>query len=84
VFLTTERLVLRRFTRDDLELVVALDGDPEVKRYIDNGADVDRDELAEMLDWWLGYYDRGEAYGFWAAIERTMPPPWWSTTPRVG
>ena len=70
VFLETERMVLRRFTPDDLELIVELDSDPDVKRYIDNGAPVDRDESQEMLDWWLGYYERGEMYGFWAAIEK--------------
>lgn len=49
VFVETDRLVLRRFTRDDLDLLVELDSDPEVKRYIDNGAAVDRHDLAEML-----------------------------------
>ena len=71
VFVETDRLVLRRFTRDDLELIVELDGDPEVKRYIDNGAPVDRTELAEMLEWWLGWYDRCAGYGFWAAIDKS-------------
>ena len=71
VYVETGRLVLRRFTPDDLELVVDLDGDPQVKRYIDGGAPVDRREVAETLQWWLGYYDRGERYGFWAAIEKS-------------
>jgi RimJ/RimL family protein N-acetyltransferase len=70
VFVETDRLVLRRFTRDDLQLIVDLDSDPDVKRYIDNGAAVDRDELTEMLEWWLGYYDRFAGYGFWAAIDK--------------
>jgi RimJ/RimL family protein N-acetyltransferase len=70
VFLETERVVLRRFTVDDLELIVGLDSDPDVKRYIDNGAPADRDDLAETLDWWLGYYERFEGYGFWAALDK--------------
>jgi RimJ/RimL family protein N-acetyltransferase len=70
VFVETERLVLRRLTADDLDLIIDLDSDPQVKRYIDNGADVDRDELAEMLEWWLGYYERFAGYGFWAAIDK--------------
>ena len=70
VFVETDRVALRRFTRDDLELIVGLDNDPGVKRYIDDGAAVDREELAENLDWWLGYYEKFEAYGFWAAIEK--------------
>ena len=64
-------MILRRFTTDDLELVVELDSDPAVKRYIDGGLPVDRAEIQEMLDWWLGYYMRGDAYGFWAAIDRS-------------
>jgi RimJ/RimL family protein N-acetyltransferase len=71
VFLETDRLVLRRFTTDDLALIAELDGDPEVKRYIDGGAAVDREDLAETLAWWLGYYERYEGYGFWAAIEKS-------------
>jgi RimJ/RimL family protein N-acetyltransferase len=67
-FLETDRLVLRRFAPDDLELLVELDGDPEVKRYIDGGAPADREELGEMLAWWLGYYERYDGYGFWAAV----------------
>lgn len=70
LFLETERLVLREFTIDDLDLIIELDSDPEVKRYIDNGAPVDRAESLEMLEWWLGYYDRAAGYGFWAAFER--------------
>ncbi|MFZ4720566.1 MAG: GNAT family N-acetyltransferase [Ilumatobacteraceae bacterium] len=70
VYLQTERMVLRQFTSDDLELLVTLDSEPGVKRYIDNDAPVDRDELAEMLDWWLGYEERSPGHGFWAAIER--------------
>ena len=85
MYVETDRLVLRRFTPDDLGLVVELDGDPKVKRYIDGGAPVDRRELAETLQWWLGYYDRGERYGFWAdrevvrPVHRLVPP-----TPRRG
>ena len=69
-FLETERLVLRQFTTADLELLTELDSDPEVMRFINNGAPVDRAEVAETLDWWLGYYERFEGYGFWAAIEK--------------
>ena len=70
VFVETERLVLRRFTADDFELLVELDSDPEVKRYIDGGAAVERQDLAAMLSSWLNYYDRYDGYGFWAAVEK--------------
>lgn len=71
MFLETDRLLLRQFTRDDLHLVVELDGDPEVMRYINNGQPVDLAEVTENLEWWLRYYDTYEGYGFWAAIEKS-------------
>lgn len=71
VFLEIDRLVLRPFTDDDLESLVALDSDPGVKRYIDGGAPVDRRELVEFLTHWLAMYERGEHYGCWAAIEKS-------------
>ena len=42
VLLGTERLVLRRFTDADLDLLVELDGDPEVMRYITGGRPTSR------------------------------------------
>lgn len=70
IFLETERLVLRWFNRDDLDLVVELDDDAEVMRYINDGLPVDLVEVTENLDWWLTQYDRDGGYGFWAAIEK--------------
>ncbi|MFJ9146934.1 GNAT family N-acetyltransferase [Streptomyces sp. NPDC102270] len=37
VFLETERLRLRAFAEADLDHLVALDGDPEVMRYLTGG-----------------------------------------------
>jgi RimJ/RimL family protein N-acetyltransferase len=70
VFLETERLLLRQFSRDDLDLVVELDGDPDVMHFINNGQPVDLAEVTENLEWWLTYYERYACYGFWAAIEK--------------
>ena len=71
VYLETERLILRRFTPDDLDDLVAFDSDPAVMRYINGGRPTPRDEMRDdYLPWWLAYYDRGDAWGFWAAIER--------------
>ncbi len=71
VYLETSRLILRRFTPDDLDDLVALDADPAVMRYITGGRPTPRDEMRDdYLPWWLAYYDRGDAWGFWAAIER--------------
>ena len=72
IYLETERLVLRRFTPDDLDDLIALDADPAVMRYISGGAEMPPDEQPEnVLPYWLAYYERGDAWGFWAAIERS-------------
>jgi RimJ/RimL family protein N-acetyltransferase len=68
VFLETERLVLRRLTMDDVDLLVALDADPLVMRYISGGAPTPREEIVDdFLPAWLSYYERFAGYGFWAA-----------------
>lgn len=72
IFLETERLILRRFTEADVEHLVDLDSDPEVLRYINGGTPTPRDVMErEILPRFLGYYDRYNGYGFWAAIEKT-------------
>jgi RimJ/RimL family protein N-acetyltransferase len=72
VFLETERLILRRFTAADVDLLVELDSDPQVMRYITGGRATSRAEIEdEILPTWLSYYDRYPGYGFWAAIEKS-------------
>ena len=72
VFLETERLVLRRFTLEDVDLIVALDADPQVMRYITGGAATPRLEVeTDILPAWLAYYQRFAGFGFWAAHEKT-------------
>ena len=71
VFLETDRLVLRRFTMEDADLLVELDSDPDVMRYVDDGVPVSRQDIVEnTLPAFLSYYDRFDGYGFWAAIEK--------------
>jgi RimJ/RimL family protein N-acetyltransferase len=69
VFLETPRLLLRRFTADDVDHLVELDSDPDVMRFITGGVPTSREEN-EVLPAFLGYYDRYEGYGFWAVIEK--------------
>lgn len=72
VYLETERLVLRRFTPADVDLVTALDADPAVMRYINGGRPTPREEVRDdVLPAWLAYYERGDRYGFWAAVEKS-------------
>jgi len=72
IFLESERLVLRRFTEDDVDNLVELDSDPEVMRFITGGPPTSRDEIEkEVLPAFLGYYERYAGYGFWAAVEKS-------------
>ena len=67
--LTTGRLALRRFTPDDLPLLVRMNADPEVTRY--TGGPMDRAATEEMLrERILEYYDKHPGLGVWATIER--------------
>ena len=71
VFLETRRMILRRFTEEDVDLLVELDSDPAVMRYLTGGPSTPRDEIErEILPAWLSYYERFEGYGYWAAIEK--------------
>jgi RimJ/RimL family protein N-acetyltransferase len=77
VFLETERLVLRRFTMADAGNLVSLDADPDVMRYVTGGIPTSREEIEnEFLPAFLGYYQRYEGYGFWAAIEKATGDSW--------
>src|SRR2546421_5355477 len=70
VFPETERLRLRRFTADDVDNLVELDGDPEVMRYINGGRLTPREEVETViLPRILLYYERFDAFGYWAAEE---------------
>jgi RimJ/RimL family protein N-acetyltransferase len=71
VFLETERLLLRRFTPADLDLLVELDRDPAVMHFITGGIPHSRAEIeSEELPAFLSYYERYDGLGFWAAIEK--------------
>ena len=70
-FLETERLLLRQFTPDDAEILVELDSDPRVMRYITGGIPTSRGEIEGDFLRHLDYYRRFPGYGFWAALEKT-------------
>ena len=63
----TQRLILRRFTREDVGHLVELDSDPEVT-FFDSGGVPEFDEA--MLDAWLRQYERWPGYGTFAAVDR--------------
>ena len=87
VFLETQRLVLRRFTMADVDNLVSLDADPGVMHFITGGIPTARAEIEnEVLPEFLGYYERFEGYGFWAAIEKLTGQflGWFHFRPREG
>jgi RimJ/RimL family protein N-acetyltransferase len=67
--LTTDRLLLRRFTWADLDLLHRLQSDPTVMRYV--GGVKTRDQTEAMLKTRiLEYYDEHPGLGMWATVER--------------
>jgi len=72
IFLETQRLLLRRFTADDVGNLVELDSDPEVMRFINGGRPTSREEIEnDVLPTFFEYYERFPGYGFWAAVEKS-------------
>ena len=65
VLLETPRLVLRAFTSDDVDLLVDLDGDPEVMRYLNGGIPSSCDFIEQRMIPLVTSYEG--AFGFWAA-----------------
>ncbi len=87
VFLETERLLLRRFTPDDVDVLVSLDADPAVMRYITGGLPTSAEAIAnDYLPAFLAYHERGERWGFWAVIEKRSGTflGWFHLRPRDG
>jgi RimJ/RimL family protein N-acetyltransferase len=70
VFVETERLVLRRFTMNDADLLWELDNDPVVMRYVPDLPPSREEVVEDMLPAFLSYYERFDNFGFWAAIEK--------------
>ncbi len=71
-YLETERLALRRFTADDADLLIELDSDPAVMRYLSGGEPtapevVRNGHLPNIL---AGYEKWGGNFGLFAAHEK--------------
>lgn len=70
IFLETPRLILRQFTEDDIDNLIALDRDPEVMRHINGGIPSSYEAIAnKFLPYAMSYYER-ENLGFWAIVEK--------------
>ena len=73
VMLETERLVFRRFTDTDADasLLLDLNSDPEVMRYLGPFGGDSVEAYREHIRLWLPYYSSHAARGFWATYEKT-------------
>ena len=69
--LVTERLVLRRVTAADVDNLLALDGDPEVMRYLEPRVRTRAQIETEVLPLFLGRCQRYPGFGRWAADTRS-------------
>ncbi len=71
ILLETERLRLRRFTAADVDLLVALDADPQVMRYITYGKPTPREAYVKTyLPRWFAIYAAQPGFGYFAAERR--------------
>ena len=67
--LDTPRLVLRGFAAEDVEPYIRMMADPEVTRFLGDGAPLDRAEAWRQLGLLIGHWElRG--FGLWAVEER--------------
>ncbi|MEU6394546.1 GNAT family N-acetyltransferase [Streptomyces sp. NPDC046939] len=71
-YLETPRLLLRRFTADDAELLIELDSDPAVMRYLSGGTPTAPERVRERIlpAILAGYQKWGGDLGMFAAHER--------------
>jgi RimJ/RimL family protein N-acetyltransferase len=69
IVLQTPRLTLRRLEPTDLQPLVELYRDPEVRRYFPDGVRT-LDETREELEWFLHGHPRHPELGLWATVER--------------
>jgi RimJ/RimL family protein N-acetyltransferase len=70
VHLRSARLTLRRFTAEDVALLVELDSDPEVVRWVGQTEPTTAHVIeARILPAVLAWYARHPSHGYWAAHE---------------
>ncbi|MEP7155771.1 MAG: GNAT family N-acetyltransferase [Betaproteobacteria bacterium] len=68
--LETERLVLRRYTKDDLDRLDGLNSDAEVMRYIGDGSLRSREQTQAGIVRAQRIYDYFPGLGFWIAEQK--------------
>lgn len=69
IYLESPRIILREMTESDRANLKDLDSDPEVMRYLTDGAPSDDEKVSAAIARTLGYYQRfPNRFGLWAAI----------------
>ena len=71
IYLETDRLLLRQFTRDDVDNLYELNSDPEVMRYLIGGPTPRAKIRDEIIPFHLGRYEESDEFGTWAAQARS-------------
>jgi RimJ/RimL family protein N-acetyltransferase len=72
VYLESDRLTLRYFTESDAELLIELDSDPDVMRYLSGGVPTPPETVHnEIMPVLLGLYEKWLTYGIFAAHDKT-------------
>ncbi|MEJ2534930.1 MAG: GNAT family N-acetyltransferase [Gammaproteobacteria bacterium] len=80
--LTSQRLMLRKLGREDLEELVALDSDPEVMRYLSDGAPSSREHVENMLERMLAW-EPEDPVGFYAGLLGDAWVGWFHLRPSI-
>jgi RimJ/RimL family protein N-acetyltransferase len=82
MYLRTERLVLREFTEDDVDDLAAMNGDPEVTRFLTGGTPIPREEVETVLiPKYIAAYQRRKGFGTWAAEDADGFVGWFALNP---
>lgn len=69
IFAETERLILREILPSDVEGMFELDSDPEVHKYLGNQPVIEREQIADVINFIRQQYiDNG--IGRWAIIDK--------------
>lgn len=88
VYLDTERLALRRFTANDADLLIELDSDPAVMRYLTGGVPTAPEVIRErdLPSILAGYEKWGGELGLFAAHEKDTGAfiGWFTVRPEPG
>jgi RimJ/RimL family protein N-acetyltransferase len=70
IVMTTERMVLRRFTGSDVDVLYELDGDREVMRYLSRERTSREFIQSSLIPNLMQEYHPSSGLGSWAAIAR--------------